>query len=372
LKKLVIKKEDLKHNIDIIKKHIENNTSDENQKAKIIAVLKGNAYGIDMIKFAHFLLENKIDFFATSNFEEAILLRKEGFTNDILMLSSTCVKEEITELIKNNIILTIGSKQAGEVLNQIAKENNIIAKAHLKIDTGFGRYGFLYNQVDEIVETLKNIPNVKIEGTFSHFSQSFAKKSEYTNLQFERFKSCVNELNKNDINTGMLHICNSCAFLKYPNYHLNAVRIGSAFLGRLPIENIYGLKKIGFLETQITEIKTLPSQFNIGYSNLYKTKKETKVATIPIGYMDGYNLKNSSLSFRLIDTLRYIYNNIKQFLIKPKFTVIINEKRYNIIGNIGMYNMEIDVTDSDVNISDKVILEVSTKHVDSRVERVYI
>lgn len=371
MKKLIIKKEDLKHNIDIIKKHIDDNSTNDT-KTKIIAVLKGNAYGIDIIKFAHFLLENGLDFFATSNLEEALLLREEGFENDILMLSSTCIKEDIELLVKNNIILTIGSRKAAELLDEVAKSNNIVARAHLKIDTGFGRYGFLYNKSKEIIQTLKNLSNVKIEGTFSHFSQSFAPKSEYTNLQFERFKSCIDELNKNNVDTGMLHICNSCGFLRYPKYHLDAVRIGSAFLGRLPIMNIYGLKKIGFLETQVSEIKTLPIDFNVGYSNLYKTKKETKVATIPVGYMDGYNLKNSSCSFRLIDTIRYIYNNLKQFLFKPKFTVIINEKRYNIIGNIGMYNMEVDITGSDVKISDKVILEVSTKHVDSRVEREYI
>lgn len=135
-----------------------------------------------------------------------------------------------------------------------------MVRAHLKIDTGFGRYGFLYNQTDEIVEMVRKLSCVKIEGTFTHFSESFLPNNKYTIKQFDRFFSCVSNLRKRLVHTGMLHVCNSCAFFRFPQFHLNAVRIGSAFLGRLPIKNEYGLKRIGSFETVVTEIKSLPER----------------------------------------------------------------------------------------------------------------
>jgi len=135
-----------------------------------------------------------------------------------------------------------------------------MARAHLKIDTGFGRYGFLYNEINSIADMVGALSCIKIEGTFTHFSQSFLPNNEYTNKQFDRFFSCVSNLRKKQIYTGMLHVCNSCAFFRFPQFHLNAVRIGSAFLGRIPIKNEYDLKKIGSFETVVTEIKTLPAR----------------------------------------------------------------------------------------------------------------
>ena len=112
-----------------------------------------------------------------------------------------------------------------------------------------------------------------------------------SNIQFTRFIEVIEEIRKNKYNPGILHCCASTAFFKYKLMHLNAVRIGSAFQGRTLIK-CQGLKKIGNFVTNITEIKTLPKGYNIGYSNTYKTKAEKKVAIIPVGYNDGFNKNN--------------------------------------------------------------------------------
>ena len=208
MKALVIEKNDLVHNIEQIKKHAETNGPDDNgRKVKIIAVVKGNAYGLGLVEFTKLLIDNGISFFAVSTIEEALQLREAGIKEDILMLSSTAIKEDVKELVDNHIIITIGSKEDIEVAEEIAKEENRKIRAHVKIDTGFGRYGFIYSDRDSMVEALKGIENIEIEGTFSHFSVSFFD-DKYTKLQFDRFMNVIEVLKMNDIKTGMLHICN--------------------------------------------------------------------------------------------------------------------------------------------------------------------
>ena len=368
---LVINKEDLRHNINKIKEYAKKSGQDDAGKdVKIIAVVKGNGYGMGIVEYTKFLIDNGISMFAVSTMEEALKLRKEGIKEEILMLSSTAIEDDVRTLVKNKIILTIGSKEDIIIAEKIGKEENQTIRVHLKIDTGFGRYGFVYSKRDEMVEALKNIQNVKIEGTYTHFSISFFDE-KYTKLQFKRFIDVIEVLKMNKIETGMLHVCNSSAFVKYREMHLNAVRIGSAFLGRLSFENNVGLKKIGYLESAVSEIKDLPKGFNVGYSNTYKTKTETKIAVIPCGYMDGNNIINNRDMFRTIDKLRYIVRDIKDFFKKQKIYIKIKDKNYEIIGRIGTYHIICNISNSDIKIGNKVIINVNPKFVDSSIRREY-
>lgn len=372
MKSLLVNRQDLKHNIKIIKEIAEANGRNDNHKnLQIIAVVKGNGYGLGLVQYSNFLIDNGINFLAVSTVEEAIKLRDSGITTKILMLSSTSIEKEIELLVEKDIIISIGSKQALEASQNVSKKLNKTIEAHLKIDTGFGRYGFCYNNKQEMIEALKNIENIKITGTFSHFSLAFYEKDNFSEEQFNRFIDCIEALKENQIETGILHICNSSAFLKYKKYRLNAVRVGSAFLGRLAIPNIYGLKKIAYLKSNVAEIKVLQKGYNIGYSNSYKTKSETKIALIPCGYADGYNVSVQRDMFRKRDKLRYIVRDIKDYFKKQDLYVEINRQKCKVLGRIGMYHVTVDITGKDVNINDEVLFNVSPMYVDSNIRREY-
>ena len=375
MNKLVINKENLLQNVQKIKEHAQTNLPDDKgNPVKIIVVVKSNAYGLDLKQYVQFMVNQGFDFFAVSTVQEAVEFRKLGFTQQLLMLSSTGIKEEIKTLIENNVIITIGSKETIDAVCAISKEMpEKKIKAHIKIDTGFGRYGFVYDNREEMVEALKNLQgekNIEIQGTFTHFSNAYYDE-KYTKQQFQRFIDCIEVLKMNNINTGMLHVCNSSAFIKFPEMHLNAVRVGSAFVGKLAFQNNIGLKKVAKLESQVAEIKEVPKGFNIGYSNAYKTKKKTKVAIIPCGYINGVDVQVGRDMFRPVDKFRYIVRDIKDAFKKQNHIVTINGQKCEILGRIGTFHVTVDITGKDIKIGDKATFEVNTTLVNSNVERIY-
>lgn len=215
MKALVVEKENLKHNLKIITDII----NKDEKKPKLIAVVKGNGYGLGLVEYTKFLIDNGVEFFAVATVEEAVKLKEAGIKQDILMMSSTAVKEDVEILIKNSVILTVGSKEAGETVEEVAQKLQTKARVHLKIDTGFGRYGFIYSQKEEMVRAIKTWKNIKIEGAFSHFSIAFFGDGKESREQYERFIQCIKELRNNGIKAEMLHMCNSSAFLRFPEMH---------------------------------------------------------------------------------------------------------------------------------------------------------
>ena len=217
---LVINKKDLLENIEKVKELVEKNGKDDKGNSlKIIAVVKANGYGLGIVEFTKILIDKGIKSFAVATKDEAYILREAGIKEEILLLTPNSNKEDIKKLIDNDIILTLSSKEDAKSIESVGKELNKKIRVHLKIDTGFGRYGFIYSNREEMIETLKPLENIKIEGTYSHFSVSFFDE-KYTKLQFERFINVIEVLKMNEIETGLLHISNSSAFVKFPYMNL--------------------------------------------------------------------------------------------------------------------------------------------------------
>lgn len=359
-KKIIVSKDDIRYNISVLKKEM---------KTKIIAVLKGDGYGLGLVNMANLLRDCKIDFFAVSEVNEALKLRKEGFLSEtILLLTPSSKEEEVRELIKNNITLTLDSYENGELYSSVCEDLKKTVDVHIKIDTGFGRFGFSYHNKEEIVKALR-LKNLNYMGIYSHFSSAFEKKYKITKKQFENFLSLISYLETFDFKFQIKHIANSSAALKFENTRLDAVRLGSAILGRIPVANTLNLRKIAYLESEVLSVKTLKADSNIGYGNTYKTKGITDIAIIPVGYKDGFMTEKSQDTFRIRDVLRAVYNNVKSF--GKKNYVNINGTNYKIVGRVGMYNTVADVTGGNVKPLDKVTLNINPLLANSNITREY-
>lgn len=370
MKKLVISRKDLKNNLKELRK-ILNSEGKYNQEniPKIIAVVKGNGMGLGLVKYSKFLISQGIDFLAVANFEEAIILRNAKIQENILLLTPIIREKELEQLILKDITLTISNLEQLKIIEKVALKLNKDVNAHLKIDTGFGRYGILSENKQDILEIFKNCEKVKILGTYTHFSKPIDEK--FTNNQFNKFLDVIAYLKTNGQDPGMLHCSESTAFLKYSLMNLNAVRIGSAIQGRVLVKG-YNFKEVGVFKTEIQEIKIVPKGYNISYGKMYKTKRETKIAVVPVGFMDGLNTRNDRDIFSFKENLKSVGIEVKKFFKNNSKKVMINGKKYSIIGRIGMYHCIVDITNSEnIKTGDEVILDIPPMRVDSTIRREY-
>lgn len=304
----------------------------------LIAVVKANCYGHGVIDIIPTLLENGVSRFAVAMISEALEIRDNKITAPVMILGFTPLYLG-EELINNNIEQTVYDLDYAKELSKIALTLNKKAKIHIAIDTGMGRIGFLPNEksIDNITE-ICSLEGIEVIGIFTHFSTSDEKDKEYSHQQFTKMLSVMDTLKKRGIDIPLKHVANSGAIIDLPDTYLDAVRAGIILYGYYPSDEIdknnLALKPALTLKATITNVKTLEKDMYVSYGRTFKTSNETIVATIPVGYADGY--------------LRKLAENGK-VIIKGEFAPI--------IGRICMDQFMIDVTNiPDVKIGDEVIL----------------
>lgn len=365
MRELIINKEDLLFNIKEIKSRV------PEKDYTIIAVVKGNGYGLDIVKYTKFLEENGIDFFAVASVEEALLLKKSGLTKRLINLTPCIDKEEVDSLVKNDVILSIDSKESANLANEAAKANGKVVKAHIKIDTGLSRYGFGCSEITEILDVIDSCKNIEFEGIFSHLSNSLAEDSSYSEMQFNKFMTVIESLEKSAVRFKYKHICNSSGFFKYPGMRLNTARIGSAFIG-----NAYGggnfLKRIGMFHTKIGKIREINKGDIVGYGNSYVAKRPMKIAILHTGYYDGVGVTLENQRFKKLSKLKRAINELKNVFRDDSIVLKVNNTNYKVVGQIGMFDTVIDITGHDLKENDDVYFPVRPIMIDSSVERRYM
>ncbi len=350
MKAYVVERDALIHNIQAIRRFAGD--------TPIWGVLKGNGYGLGLLPMARLLWENGIDRFAVTELREASHLREEYADAPILMLRSTADPHEINALLDQNVILAIGSYETAVAVNAIAAERATVAEVHICIDTGMGRYGFLPEDADKIISLYEYMKNLAVSGIYTHFHSAFCSEKA-TRKQFELFTALVDRLQKAGYETGMAHCCNSSAFLKYPDMHMDGVRIGSAFLGRLCFQSKLSLKKIGYAECTVEELRWIPKGHTVGYGAGFKAREQTRTAIIGLGWYNGFAAQRENDLFRLRDSLRGILHHIKNLFFPHKILVSVNDQKCRVLGHVGMVHAVVDVTDIDCAVGDRVVAQIN-------------
>ena len=356
MSRYVIDKKLLEENISIIK---------EKAKVDLIGVVKGNGYGFGIKEFTKVLRDNDINTFAVTEVDDISELKDVLDNEDILVMRSTCIENEARIIAENNCIATIGSLNACQVMDKVSKELNVKTRCYLKIDTGMGRYGFMPSEVDDAIKCY-DFDNLEFIGAYTHFSSAFTNK-ELTKAQLELFKDTMSQIEKAGKNVGILHASNSPALLNVEGVCLDRVRIGSAFTGRVITNSNIKLNRIGRLEAEVIETKTVPAGYSIGYNGKFKTKRETKIAIVPIGHYDGFGLTKE----KEIADLHSVLSQLKKYIKKNQLYVKINDRMYSVIGEIGLDHTTVDITDSDVKVGDLASVDISPLMVNPRIPRIY-
>ena len=304
-----------------------------NNHAEIMGVVKADAYGHGVHEVANTLLENGVTRLAVSMVDEAIELRQDGIKAPILVLGYTD-PSRADDIIEYNITQTIFTHDLARALSDAAVAKNTKIKVHVKIDTGMGRVGFLpgYSAVKDVTEISK-LPGLVIEGLFTHFAvaDEDGDSDAYTKHQFELFNNIVTELSRVGIHIPIKHVANSAAIIRFPEMHLDMVRAGIILYGLHPSDvtdtGVIDLKPAMSLKAKITNVKDVEKGCSVSYGRTYTTDRESKIATLSIGYADGY--------------LRSFGNRAK---------VSVGGETFPVRGRVCMDQCMIDVTDAAASV----------------------
>ena len=324
--------DDLAHNFHSVKNFI-------SEPIKFMAVVKADAYGHGAVRCAKKLAAAGIDWFGVALPEEGLELRENKIQTPILCLGGFWSGQE-NFVIENNLTPVIFRLDIAEKLNDAARKKDTIVDVHIKIDTGMGRIGIRFEEANSFAEQLKRLSNLRIDGIMTHFAAADnLAENNFTNLQIKQFNEAVKIFEAKGFQPTYRDLANSPGAVAHPNSHGNMVRLGGVLYGLggdvLPAEIVKPeLKPVLSLHTRIAQLKRVPKGETLGYSRTYTTTKDSIIATVPIGYQDGYS--------------RSLSNNGR---------AIINKKYVPIVGRISMDWTILDVTEApEAKVNDEVIL----------------
>lgn len=335
--KAIIDLNNIKHNVLVQEQHLGGATP-------ILAIVKADAYGHGApVICRNFDKMDCIYGYGVASIEEALALREQGIRKPILIIG-VVFEEDFVRLLENDIMCSIVSYEMAKELSVIAKVLKKTARVHIKIDTGMHRIGFMCNSqsADEIYK-ISQLDNIAIEGCFTHFARADETDKKYAREQYRLFDGMRQMLEGKGVEISKYHCANSAAIIDLPDYHMDMVRAGISIYGLWPsdeVERSVQLKPAMSLISHVSFVKTLDKGDEISYGGTYKLSKKTVVATVPVGYADGYPRSLSNKGY-----------------------VLINGQKAPILGRVCMDQFMVDVTSiKGVKIGSEVVLLGSQKN----------
>lgn len=319
-------------NMDCMKQNL-------NPNSKIMAVIKADGYGHGAVQIAQML--EKVDYiwgFAVATLDEAVVLKSEGIIKPVLVLG--CVfPDQYMEMLKYDIRMNVYTEEMAEAISQMAAREGMTAYMHIKLDTGMTRLGF--DTSAESVETIARIAsmqNVCMEGIFTHFAKADETDKAFTKKQIQDFMWMTERLKEKNVEFQYEHCANSAAIIDVPEANFDLVRAGISTYGLYPAEDVckgnVQLKPALALKSHVAFVKEIEAGTPISYGGTYVSEHSMKIATIPVGYADGYPRNLSNVGY-----------------------VLIRGKKAPIVGRVCMDQFMVDVTDiDDAKVGDVVIL----------------
>lgn len=323
----------VEYNFDLLRKGVSPDT-------KMVAVIKADGYGHGSVQIAN-ILEPKESMWgcATATLDEAVFLRNGGFQKPILVLGAV-FPEQRQRMIEQEIRMTTYSEEMAEEVSSLAVKMGKKAYIHIKIDTGMSRIGFPADQESvKIIERISQMPNLELEGMYTHFAKADESDKAFTQKQIDQYLWMKTNLEKKGITFSYYHCSNSAGIMEMPEANMDLVRAGISMYGLYPSMDIMRnceepLKPAMELISHITHVKWVEAGTPVSYGGTFVTQKKTKIATIPVGYGDGYPRSLSNEGY-----------------------VLIHGKAARILGRVCMDQMMVDVTDiENVRFGDEVTL----------------
>lgn len=327
----------IEHNYNVIRNKVADDT-------KVCCVIKADGYGHGAVELSQIYEKLGADFFAVSNIDEGIEIRKSGSKLPIVILGYTPVSEA-KNLAEYDISQAVFSLEYAKELSEKCVEEDCICKMHIKVDSGMSRIGFMCQEfprdeysIEEICEACC-LPNLEVEGLFTHFcvSDEDAEGREFTNKQYENFIHVRDSLKKRGVDISVVHCSNSGAIEDYPETCCDMVRAGIILYGLAPSSKLadrLDLVPAMTLKTVVAFVKEVQKGATISYGRTFTANRKMKIATVPIGYADGFIRQNAKDGY-----------------------MTVNGKKAKIVGRICMDQTMLDVTDiEDVKTGDEVVV----------------
>lgn len=352
----------LKHNLSQIRTVVSSNT-------RIMAVVKGYGYGHGLAEPSRAFAEAGADAVAVTHLSEALTIRQAGVAVPILLFAPI-QPENAEAAIEADLSMTVCDIGLAKVISSASQRLGKTASLWVKVDTGMSRLGVTPDDVRDLLAAVSTLPDIRIEGLYTHFAQSSDPDTQPTQSQLRAFTSLLASLREANIDYGLASAANSAAVLRLPNSHLDIIRPGTLLYGQYPspaTPHSLDLRPTWRLKTRLCQIRELPKGSKIGYGGEFTTTRLTRTAVLPIGYADGFTLAPEGPIYRQ-SVLKFAARKARRAL-----SVEINGKKAPVLGRVSMQLTVVDVTDIEgVQAGDEAIVPAMRIPTSPLIPRVYI